>query len=112
MMALTQSLGGLNFLERRNGFACDNIYGYEVVLGTSEVVYASADSNRNLWLALKGDSNKFGIVTRFDLATHPQGLMLGGYIDFNVTQTFMDDHAKAFQLDGSSKFRPVSSHGI
>lgn len=96
MMALTQSIGGLNYLERRNGFACDNIYGYEVVLGTGEVIYASADSNRDVWLALKGGSNNFGIVTRFDLATHSQGLMLGGYIDFNVTQTVLDDHAKAF----------------
>lgn len=95
-IALTQSIGGLNYLERRNGFACDNIYGYEVVLGTGEVVYASADSNRDLWLALKGGSNNFGIVTRFDLATHSQGLMLGGYINFNVTQTVLDDHAKAF----------------
>lgn len=95
-MALTQSPGGLNFLERRNGFACDNIYGYEVVLGTGEVVYASADSNRDLWLALKGGTNNFGIVTRFDLATHSQGLMLGGYIDFNVTQAVLDNHAKAF----------------
>lgn len=95
-IALTQSIGGLNYLERRNGFACDNIYGYEVVLGTGEVVYASADSNRDLWLALKGGSNNFGIVTRFDLATYTQGLMLGGYINFNVTQTVLDDHAKAF----------------
>ena len=67
-----------------------------MVIGTGEVVYASADSNRDLWLALKGGSNNFGIVTRFDLATHPQGLMLGGYINFNVTQTVLDDHAKAF----------------
>ncbi|KAI0469852.1 oxidoreductase FAD-binding protein [Xylariaceae sp. FL0804] len=88
--------GGLNFLERRNGFACDNIYGYEVVLGTGEVVYASADSHRDLWIALKGGSNNFGIVTRFDLATYPQGDMLGGYIDFEVNQTILDEHAKAF----------------
>ena len=96
MMVLTQFIGGLNFLERRNGFSCDNIYGYEVVLGTGEVVYASADSNRDLWLALKGGSNNFGIVTRFDLATHTQGLMLGGYINFNVTQNVLNDHAEAF----------------
>jgi len=96
MIPLTQSVGGLNFLDRRNGFACDNVYGYEVVLATGEVVYASADSNRDLWLALKGGSNNFGIVTRFDLATYPQGPMLGGFINFNVTQTILEDHAKAF----------------
>lgn len=67
-----------------------------MVLGTGEVVYASADSNRDLWLALKGGSNNFGIVTRFDLATQPQGPMLGGSIAFNVTDKVLDDHAKAF----------------
>lgn len=67
-----------------------------MVIGTGEVVYASADSNRDLWLALKGGSNNFGIVTRFDLATFPQGDMMGGFLLFNVTNTVLDDHAKAF----------------
>ncbi|KAJ5207789.1 hypothetical protein N7449_002168 [Penicillium cf. viridicatum] len=88
--------GGLNYLGRRDGFSCDNVYGYEVVLASGKVVYASATSHRDLWLALKGGSNNFGIVTRFDLATHPQGQLLGGALVFNVTQKVLEDHATAF----------------
>ncbi|GAB1314575.1 hypothetical protein MFIFM68171_04785 [Madurella fahalii] len=87
--------GGLNFLGRRDGFACDSVRGYEVVLGTGKVVYASAESNRDLWLALKGGSNNFGIVTRFDIATYPQTEMLGGFISFNFTDDTLKHQAKA-----------------
>ena len=65
-------------------------------MASGKVVYASATSHRDLWLALKGGSNNFGIVTRFDLATHPQGLLLGGALVFNVTQKVLEDHATAF----------------
>ncbi|THC87606.1 hypothetical protein EYZ11_012949 [Aspergillus tanneri] len=88
--------GGLNFLSREHGFSCDNIYGYEVVLANGSVIYASASSNYDLWLALKGGSNNFGIVTRFDLATFPQGLMWGGMILFNYTDSIVDHQAQDF----------------
>lgn len=86
----------MNFLSREHGFSCDNIYGYEVVLANGSVVYASASSNRDLWLALKGGSNNFGIVTRFDLATFPQGLMWGGLVLFNYTNQTINAQAQAF----------------
>lgn len=33
-------------------------------------------------MALKGGSNNFGIVTRFDLQTYPQGDFWGGFISY------------------------------
>ncbi|KAI4185342.1 MAG: hypothetical protein LQ348_004379 [Seirophora lacunosa] len=89
--------GGVNFLNQRHGWACDNIYGYEVVLASGEIVYATASSHKDLWLALKGGSNNFGIVTRFDVATFPQGLMWGGVIRFNYTKSNLEAQAKAFR---------------
>lgn len=88
--------GGLTHLARRNGWACDNIVGYEVVLGTGEQVYASKDKNSDLWLAISGGSNNFGIVTRFDASTYPQKNMMGGTVAWNYTQSAKDSHAKAF----------------
>lgn len=85
----------MNFLSREHGYSCDNIYGYEVVLANGSVVYASASSNDDLWLALKGGSNNFGIITRFDLATFPQGLMWGGLVLFNYTNQTIDAQAQA-----------------
>ncbi|KAJ5124082.1 uncharacterized protein N7515_007907 [Penicillium bovifimosum] len=88
--------GGLNFLSREHGFSCDNIYGYEVVLANGSVIYASASSHSDLWLALKGGSNNFGIITRFDLATFPQQQMWGGIVLYNYTDSQVDAQAQAF----------------
>lgn len=41
---------------------------------------ANAGENLDLWLALKGGSNNFGIVTRFDLQTFSQGSFWGGNV--------------------------------
>ncbi|KAI1172034.1 oxidoreductase FAD-binding protein [Nemania sp. FL0916] len=88
--------GGINFLSRRVGFGCDNVNGYEVVLANGDIVYATASSHRDLWLALKGGSNNFGIITRFDLATYQQGDMWGGVILFGYTPSVLDTHANFF----------------
>lgn len=90
MTFLIRFPGGITFQARRHGWNCDNIYGYEVVLASGEVVYASASSHQDLWLALKGGSNNFGIVTRFDFAAFEQGDMWGGVVQFNYTQRVVD----------------------
>lgn len=41
---------------------------------------ANANENSDLWRALKGGSNNFGVVTRFDLRAFPQGNFWGGMI--------------------------------
>lgn len=91
-----QYIGGQTFLARRNGWACDTVVGYEIVLASGEVVTATANSHSDLWLALKGGSNNFGIVTHFHLSTYPQKDMLGGLVAFNYTQSTLDAHATAF----------------
>ncbi|KAL1641337.1 hypothetical protein SLS61_010154 [Didymella pomorum] len=90
------SSGGMTFLSRRHGFSCDNIYGYEIVLASGEVVYATADSHPDLWLALKGGSNNFGIITRFDVATFPEDLMWQNVVSYNYTDSLLEAQAKAF----------------
>ncbi|KAI1867684.1 uncharacterized protein JN550_006825 [Neoarthrinium moseri] len=85
--------GGIHYLSRRNGWVCDNVYNYEVVLASGEIVQASAGSYSDLRLALKGGSNNFGIITRIDVPTWPQGLMWGGsrsLSDFMKPENFDD----------------------
>ncbi|KAL6697232.1 FAD-binding domain-containing protein [Trichoderma pleuroticola] len=88
--------GGITFLSRRHGYSCDNVYGYEVVLASGKVVYATESSYPDLWLALKGGSNNFGIVTRFDLATFSLGNMWYSDLSYNYTDSVLSAHAKAF----------------
>lgn len=86
----------MNYLSRRHGFGCDNIYGYEIVLADGRIVYATATSYPDLWLALKGGLNNFGIVTRFDVATFPAPGMWGGAMQFPYTEPGKQAQAEAF----------------
>lgn len=58
----------------------DNVLNYEIVLASGEIVNANADENRDLWLALRGGNNNFGVVTRFDFRIFPQGPFWGGSV--------------------------------
>lgn len=72
--------GGLSFFSSREGFICDNVVSFEVVLASGDVVQANASEHADLWRALKGGGNNFGIVTRFDLRTYPQQPFWGGVV--------------------------------
>lgn len=53
--------GGLSFLSAQYGLACDNVVEYEVVLADSTIVKANSRSNTDLFWALKGGGNQFGM---------------------------------------------------
>ncbi|SPQ26471.1 5265f1f4-130b-4917-a3bd-7367a864d0ad [Thermothielavioides terrestris] len=65
--------GGISHFSPRVGWACDNVVNFEVVLANGTLTNANATCNSDLYRALKGGSNNFAVVTRFDLATFPQG---------------------------------------
>lgn len=71
---------GLSYLGPRHGWGCDNVVGYEILLASGEIV--RADSTSDLFLPLKGGSNNFGIVIRFDLKVYSQGLFGGNFIAY------------------------------
>ncbi|KAJ5689063.1 FAD-binding domain-containing protein [Penicillium macrosclerotiorum] len=77
---LTSKLGGISFFTPRYGLACSNTISYEVVLASGEIVTATATSHSDLWRALKGGSNNFGIVTRFTMRCFPNSKIWGGHI--------------------------------
>ena len=63
--------GGNSYYTGRNGFGCDGVVSFEVVLANGSIINANATENSDLWKALKGGSLNFGIVTRFDLKAMP-----------------------------------------
>ncbi|KAI4141696.1 MAG: hypothetical protein L6R39_005230, partial [Caloplaca ligustica] len=77
--------GGLSFFSARFGFVCDNVVNFEIVLASGEIVNANANINKDLWVALRGGSNNFGVVTRFDLRTFRQGPFYGGQVFYNIS---------------------------
>ncbi|KAK3376365.1 hypothetical protein B0T24DRAFT_618528 [Lasiosphaeria ovina] len=65
--------GGISHLSPRVGWACDNVVNFELVLASGRLTNANETDQPDLYRALKGGANNLGIVTRFDLATFPQG---------------------------------------
>ena len=63
--------GGNSYYSGTNGFACDTVFNYEIVLADGSIVDANATSNSDLFKALKGGGMNFGIVTRFDMLAIP-----------------------------------------
>lgn len=74
--------GGISFFSPRVGFTCDTVTDFEVVLASGELVHANEASHTDLFRALKGGMNNFGIVTRISFRTLPLpgGEVLGGMI--------------------------------
>lgn len=48
----------------------DNVERYDVVLGNGTQVISDGSTNSDLFWALKGGANNFGLVTKFTLKTH------------------------------------------
>lgn len=72
--------GGISFFSNIYGWACDNVASYEVVTASGIILTASPTENSDLYFALRGGGNIFGIVTKFTLnaISLPGGLMWGG----------------------------------
>ncbi|KAK7983637.1 hypothetical protein PG989_011039 [Apiospora arundinis] len=86
--------GGFSHFSPRYGFVCDTVDDFEIVLASGAIVNANASVNSDLWRALRGGSNNFGIVTAFTMRSFKQENYWGGsiisdgsHID-NLLQTF------------------------
>ncbi|KAI9429222.1 FAD-binding domain-containing protein [Lactarius indigo] len=77
--------GGYSFLSNQYGLSIDNMEGYELVLPNGTIANVT-QSNKDLWFALRGGGNNFGIVTKFTYKAVPQGQVWGGTLHYNIDQ--------------------------
>ncbi|KAJ7030198.1 hypothetical protein C8F04DRAFT_1186995 [Mycena alexandri] len=61
--------GGYSWLTNEVGLTIDTVTAYELVKPNGKIVTVTAASDPDLFFALKGGGNNFGIVTEFTLKT-------------------------------------------
>ncbi|WP_369045018.1 FAD-binding oxidoreductase [Sinomonas sp. P10A9] len=77
--------GGIGYLARKHGLACDNLISADVVLADGSFVKASESENADLFWALRGGSGNFGAVTSFEFQLHPVDTVHVGIMFFDAT---------------------------
>lgn len=97
--------GGLSFFSGIRGWAANNVVNYEVVLANSSIIQVNNRTAPDLFWALKGGTNNFGIVTRYDLLTFPTGPVYGGSVTWasNDTQRYLDAQTAFIVPGGGSE---------
>ncbi len=116
--------GGLGYLNRRFGLACDNLLAADLVTADGECLTCREDAHADLFWALRGGGGNFGVVTAFEYRLHGVPDILGGPtfypLDGDVIRRYRDRIGEAPEALGALlaitrgpplPFLPAAWHG-
>jgi len=70
--------GGLGWLSRKHGLACNSVLAAEVITADGTLVRADRDNEPDLFWALRGGGGSFGAVTALEFELYPAGELYAG----------------------------------
>lgn len=105
---------GEGYLAPRYGFGSDQILEVELVTADGTVMTASAEENPDLFWAVRGAGQNFGVVTALKLRLHPAPRRaVGGYLDFHAGDALeVSRHIWDMMENASEFFYPEVSYGL
>lgn len=75
--------GGLSLLARQYGYAADHVRSIDVVTADAELRHVTAESDPELFWALRGGRDNFGVVTSMEVDLFPVKRIYGGALVFD-----------------------------
>ncbi|KND86277.1 Cannabidiolic acid synthase [Tolypocladium ophioglossoides CBS 100239] len=79
------TIGGLGPMSRMWGSALDHVVEVQVVTAAGDIKTASETENADLFWALRGAGDSFGVITRFTVRTHPEP---GNVVQYTYSLSF------------------------
>jgi hypothetical protein len=74
--------GGLSYMSTQYGWAASSVLEYEIVFANGTIGHINGANHPDLFQALKGGGNNFGVITNYRLQAHRQGPVWGGNLVF------------------------------
>ena len=72
--------GGIGFLVRKHGMTIDDLLAAEIVTADGRLRRVDAETEPELFWALRGGGGNFGVVTRLKYRLHPVDTVVGGLL--------------------------------
>ncbi|MGH2637591.1 MAG: FAD-binding oxidoreductase [Actinomycetota bacterium] len=72
--------GGVGFLVRKHGLTIDDLLAADVVTADGRLLRADAETNPDLFWAIRGGGGNFGVATRFRFRLHELDTIVGGML--------------------------------
>ncbi|MGK5558808.1 FAD-binding oxidoreductase [Actinomadura kijaniata] len=76
--------GGLSWFGRGHGWASDSVRAFDVVTADGEPARVTADSDPELFWALRGGGGDFALVTAVEFDLHPAPVLYGGRMTWSA----------------------------
>jgi FAD/FMN-containing dehydrogenase len=77
--------GGIGYLVRKHGLTIDDLLAADVVTADGQLLRADAETNQDLFWAIRGGGGNFGVATRFQFRLHEAGTIVGGMLFLPAT---------------------------